>query len=213
MNSKIDLYLEEGCGRCELYRTPNCKVHTWKEELKLLRKFVLDCGLTEELKWGVPCYTFQKKNILIVGAFKEFCSISYLKGVLLNDIHGILQKPGESTQSARLIKFTNVQDIIEIETILKTYIYEAIEVEKAGLKVKFKKSPEPIPEELQEKMNEDPVFKTAFEALTPGRQRGYILHFSQPKQSQTRKSRIEKSTPQILNGVGLNDKYKSMKKK
>ncbi|WP_452602500.1 YdeI/OmpD-associated family protein [Pontimicrobium sp. MEBiC06410] len=213
MNSKIDLYLEEGCGRCELYRTPNCKVHTWKEELKLLRKFVLDCGLTEELKWGVPCYTFQKKNILIVGAFKEFCSISYLKGVLLNDIHGILQKPGESTQSARLIKFTNVQDIIEIETILKTYIYEAIEVEKAVLKVKFKKSPEPIPEELQEKMNEDPVFKTAFEALTPGRQRGYILHFSQPKQSKTRKSRIEKSTPQILNGVGLNDKYKSMKKK
>ena len=212
MNSKVDKYLMEGCGRCPLGGTPGCKVHKWTTELELLRTIVLGCGLTEELKWGVPCYTFQEKNLLIVSAFKAYCSISFFKGSLLSDAKGILDKPGENTQAARLIKFTNMAQIKEIEADLKTYIYEAIEVEKAGLKVNFKKNPEPIPGELENKFEEDPVLKTAFEALTPGRQRGYILYFSAPKQSKTRESRIEKSIGKILNGEGLNDKYKSLKK-
>ena len=207
MNPKIDKYLVDGCMRCELGGTPGCKVNNWQNELKQLRKIVLDCGLTEELKWGVPCYTFKQKNILVVGALKQCCSISFFKGALLKDTDGILEKPGENSQAARLIKFTDVREIAAIESILKAYIYEAVEVEKAGLKVHFKKNPEPIPAELQEKLDEDPVLKAAFEALTPGRQRGYIIYFSQPKQSRTRVSRIEKYIPQILDGVGLHDKY------
>jgi uncharacterized protein YdeI (YjbR/CyaY-like superfamily) len=212
MNPKIDNYLTEGCGRCPLGGTPDCKVHQWTEELKKLRTIVLNCGLTEELKWGVPCYTLQNKNVVLVTAFKEFCALSFFKGSLLSDANRILEKPGENSQATRLIKFTSVQEIVELETVLKAYVLEAIEVEKAGLKVDFKKNPEPIPEELQQKLDEDPFFKTAFEALTPGRQRGYILHFSQPKQSKTRVARIEKCIPKILNGEGLHDQYKSMKK-
>lgn len=211
MNDKVDLYLEEGCGRCALYRTPDCKVHSWINELKLLRKIVLDCGLIEEIKWGVPCYTFQEKNVLIVSAFKDYCAISFFKGVLISNANSILEKAGKNSQSACLIKFRDVSKIAKIETLLKTYIYEAIEIEKAGLKVDFKRNPEPIPEELQNKLDNDPVFQSAFEALTPGRQRGYIIYFSQPKQSKTRESRIEKYTPHILNGIGIHDKYKSMK--
>lgn len=207
MNPDVDLYLIDGCGRCPLGGTPECKVNNWQEELKQLRRIVLECGLTEELKWKVPCYTFQKKNVLIVAAFKEYCSLSFFKGVLLKDTHSILEKPGENSQSDRLIKFTNVQEIIKMEAILKAYIFEAIEVEKAGLKVNFKKNSEPVPEELQKKLDEIPALKNAFEALTPGRQRAYILHFSQPKQARTRLSRIEKCIPQILDGIGLHDKY------
>ena len=203
MNSKVDLYLIEGCGRCPLGNTPQCKVNNWREELVQLRRILLDCGLTEELKWGVPCYTFQENNLFIVAAFKEFCSLSFFKGVLLSDPHHILVKAGEHSQSARLIKFTTVQEIIEMEGILKEYVYEAIE--KAGLKVDFKKNPEPIPEELQQILDENPEFKMAFEALTPGRQRGYILYFSAPKQSKTRTSRVEKCILQIMAGKGLND--------
>lgn len=208
MNPKVDNYLIEGCGRCALGGTPDCKVHKWTQELELLRKIVLDCELTEEVKWGVPCYTFQKKNVLIVSAFREYCSVSFFKGALLKDPMGILDKPGENSQAARLIKFTNIKEIKAVEADLKTYIYEAIEVEKKGLKVNFKKNPEPIPEELERKFEEDPVLKTAFETLTPGRQRGYILYFSAPKQSKTRESRIEKSIGKILNGEGLHDQYK-----
>ena len=211
-NPKIDVYLAEGCGRCPLGGTPNCKVHNWQKELKLLRTIVLECGLTEELKWGVPCYTFQNSNVSIVAAFKEYCSLSFFKGALLNDAHKILVKPGENTQSDRLIRFTNVQEIMELEPVLKAYIYEAIEVEKAGLKVSFKKEPEPIPDELQRKLDKNPALKTAFEALTPGRQRAYIIYFSAPKQSKTREARIEKYIPQILEGIGLHDKYSCNKK-
>lgn len=207
MNPKIDQYLSEGCGRCPLGGTSGCKVHKWPEELKKLRSIVLDCGLKEELKWGVPCYTYQNKNILIVSAFKEFCTISFFKGSLLNDTKRILVKPGGNSQAARYIKLTHIQEIIENESILKTYIFEAIEVEKAGLKVDFKPNPEPIPDELTQKLDEDPFFKTAFEELTPGRQRGYILYFSKPKQSKTRVARIEKCVPKILNREGLHDKY------
>lgn len=212
MTSKIDKYLAEGCGRCPLGGSPGCKVHPWNAELKMLRKIVLDCGLTEELKWGVPCYTYQGKNVLLVSAFKEYAAISFFKGSLLNDAVGLLKKPGKSSQASRVLKYTEVKDILETEAAIKAYVFEAIEVEKVGLKVEFKKNPEPIPEELEVRLEEDPLFKDAFEALTPGRQRGYIIHFSQPKQSKTRVSRIEKCIPKILNGEGLNDKYQQKKK-
>ena len=206
MNPKVDHYIVEGCGRCPLGGTPDCKVNNWQEELHQLRRIMLDCGVTEELKWGVPCYTFQKSNIVTVSALKDCCAVGFFKGALLNDVHKLLDKPGEHSQAARVIRFTNVHQIIKNEAILKAYIFEAIEVEKAGLKVTFKKNPEPIPEEFQKKLDENPSLKTAFEALTPGRQRGYILHFSQPKQSKTRVSRIEKCMPRIFEGKGLHDR-------
>lgn len=173
--------------------------------MQTLRMIILDCGLTEELKWGVPCYTWQKSNILILSAFNDYCALSFFKGALLNDVNGVLSKPGENTQAARLVRLTNIQEVVALEPVLKAFIHEAIEVEKAGAKVAFKKSPEPVPEEFQQKLAEIPALKTAFEALTPGRQRAYILHFSAPKQSGTRMARIEKCMEQILNGKGLND--------
>lgn len=194
---KIDAYLSEGCMRCKLGGTPNCKVHSWQEELKILRTILLDCGLTEELKWSQPCYTYQKRNIVIMAAFKEYCAINFVKGSMLKDTNGILIK---HTQVGRQIRFTNVRDIVEMEPILKAYIYEAIEVEKSGVKPHVEKNPEPIPEEFQNKLDEIPALKTAFEALTPGRQRAYIIYFSAPKQSKTRESRIEKYMQQILDG-------------
>ncbi len=166
---------------------------------------ILDCGLAEELKWGKPCYTFQETNIVIIQGFKETCALLFCKGALLKDANGILKKPGENTQAARRIPFTNVREIVEMEPILKAYIHEAIGVEEAGLEVNFKKNPEPVPEELQNRLDEIPALKAAFDALTPGRQRAYILYFSAPKQSQTRASRVEKYRRQILKGKGLND--------
>ena len=208
MNPKIDTYLLDGCMRCKFGGTPECKVHSWQEELKLLRTIVLECGLTEELKWGVPCYTFQNANILIIAAFKEDCRLNFFKGALLHDTQNILKKAGENTQYSRVVRFKNVREIVKLANHLKKYIFEAIEVEKAGLKVVFKKNMESLPEELQHIFDQNPNLKEAFESLTPGRQRGYILHFSQPKQSKTRISRIEKCKYDILNGMGLNDKYK-----
>ncbi len=212
MNKSVDNYFIEGCGRCPLAATPQCKVHSWIPELELLRTIVLECGLTEESKWGVPCYTYQNKNVLIISAFKKYCSINFFKGALFSAHQGILEAPGENSQAARMIKFTKKAQIEAIINEIRSCVYEAIEVEKAGLKVPFKKSPEPLPEELLTKFDEDPILKSAFDALTPGRQRGYILHFSQPKQSKTRTSRILKCTSMILAGIGLNDKYKAMKK-
>jgi uncharacterized protein YdeI (YjbR/CyaY-like superfamily) len=178
----------------------------WKEEFEKLRDIVLDCELTEDFKWMHPCYTFQNKNIVLIHGFKEYCALLFHKGALLKDPHGILIQQTENVQAARQIRFTNVQEIDEMQLILKTYIDEAIEVEKAGLEVDYKKNTEyVIPEELQNKFVEIPDLKTAFEALTPGRQRAYILHFSQPKQSKTRESRVEKYIPHILNGKGLDD--------
>jgi uncharacterized protein YdeI (YjbR/CyaY-like superfamily) len=171
-----------------------------------LRKIILDCGLTEELKWGHPCYTFQKSNIVLIHGFKEYCALLFFKGALLKDANGILVQQTENVQAGRQIRFTNVREIVEMEPILKTYISEAIEVEKAGLEVDYKKTSEfKIPEEFQKKLDEIPALKTAFDALTPGRQRGYILYFSGAKQSKTRESRVEKCMRQILNGKGLND--------
>ena len=193
MNPKIDEYLS--------------KVEKWQEELEQLRRIILECQLTEELKWGAPCYTFQKSNILIIGGLKEYCVLSFFKGALLKDAAGILNKPGDNTRSARLIRFTNVPEIIEMESIIKAYIYEAIELEKAGMKVDFSKSAALLfPKEFQNKLNKNPALKIAFDALTPGRQRAYILYFSAPKQSKTRESRVEKYTPQILIRKGLNDR-------
>ncbi|MBV8814330.1 MAG: YdeI/OmpD-associated family protein [Verrucomicrobia bacterium] len=178
----------------------------WQEELHKLRRIILACQLTEELKWGKPSYTFQKSNIVIIIPLKECCALMFCKGALLNDPNGVLVKPGENTQAGRWIKFTSVREIAEMETILKAYIYEAIEVEKAGLEVKFKDTSEfRIPEEFQKKLDEIPTLKTAFDALTPGRQRAYILYFSAAKQSKTRESRVEKCMPQIFTGKGLND--------
>jgi uncharacterized protein YdeI (YjbR/CyaY-like superfamily) len=183
------------------------KAEKWPDELEKLRSICLDCGLTEELKWGQPCYIFHNSNVVIIGELKDHCALSFFKGALLYDTEGILIKPGENTQLGRWIKFNNVEEIIEMEPILKAYIYEAIEVEKAGVKLDTKKEPEPVPEELQNKLDEIPAFKTAFYALTPGRQRAYILYFSAPKQSKTRASRVEKCMLQILKGKGLNDDY------
>lgn len=209
MNPKVDQYLMDGCGRCSHYQTPQCKVHTWQEELVALRKLVLDCGLKEEYKWSQPCYTFQNNNVLIVSAFKDYAFISFFKGSLLKDSREMLVAPGKSSQAARQLRFTEVKDIFDKESQIKSYIQESIEIEKKGLKVQFKKDVEPIPDELQQKFEENPHFKKAFNKLTPGRQRGYLLHFSQPKQAKTRTARIERCMPKILNGEGLNDGYKN----
>src|SRR6202158_1060344 len=183
------------------------KAKQWKEEFEKLRMILLDCGLTEELKWGVPCYRFQKANIVLIHGFKEYCALLFFKGALLNDPKGILIQQTKNVQAARQIRFTNVREIGKLKPILKAYIYEAIEVEKAGLKVNLKKTKEfDIPEEFQNKLNKNPALKKAFKPLTPGRQRAYLLYFSQPKQSKSREARVEKCVQQILNGKGLNDK-------
>lgn len=199
LNPKVDFYF----GKNKLSTD---KANNWQEELEQLRTIILDCGLTEELKWGVPCYTFQKSNIVLIHVFKEYCAVLFFKGALLKDTNGILIQQTKNVQAARQIRFTNVREIVKMEKILKTYIYEAVEVEKAGLKVPLKKTKEfAIPKEFENKLNKTSALKKAFYALTPGRQRGYLLYFSAAKQSQTRESRIEKYMQQILNGKGLND--------
>lgn len=191
MNPKVDFYFKD---------------KKWQEELEQLRKIALDCQLTEELKWGTPCYTNQKKNIVLIHDFKEYCAFLFFKGALLKDTEGILIQQSENVQAARQIRFTNLKEITEQKSTLKAYIYEAIEIEKAGLKVELKKTSEfPVSEEFQKQLDVDSKLKKAFEALTPGRQRGYLLHFSQPKQVSTREARVEKAIPQILDGKGLND--------
>jgi uncharacterized protein YdeI (YjbR/CyaY-like superfamily) len=178
----------------------------WQKEFEKLRTIILDCGLDEELKWGKPCYMLEKSNIVLIHGFKEYCALLFFKGALLHDPHGILIQQTENVQAGRQIRFTNVGEITKQEPFLKEYINEAIEVEKAGLEVTFKKNTDFIvPEEFQIKLNEIPALKSAFEALTPGRQRAYILYFSEPKQSKTRTSRVEKYMQQILDGKGLND--------
>ena len=192
MNPKVDEFLDN--------------VKNWQEELSLLRSIILDCNLTEDFKWMHPCYTYNKSNIVLIHGFKDYCAILFHKGALLNDADKILIQQTENVQSGRQIRFTNTQEIIDLKATIKAYIFEAIEVEKAGLKVTAKKTEEfNVPEELTEKFNASPEFKTAFEALTPGRQRGYLLHFSGAKQTQTRVARIEKNMKRIIDGYGLND--------
>jgi len=178
----------------------------WQEEYVKLRMICLDCGLTEELKWGQPCYTLKKSNIVLIHGFKEYCALLFFKGALLSDPNGILIQQTENVQVPRQMRFTNVLEIVELETTIKAYIHEAIEVEKSGLKVELKKTSDyKVPEEFQYKLDHIPALKAAFEALTPGRQRGYLFHFSQPKQSKTRTERVEKYTPKILAWKGLDD--------
>ncbi len=192
MNPEVDWYFN--------------KSEKWQEEIKKLRMIILDCPLTEELKWGCPCYTFQKSNIVLIHEFKEYCAILFIKGALLQDVHGLLIQQTENVQAGRQVRFTNLREIVENETILKAYINEAIEVEKSGLQVTYKKATEfNVPEEFISKLEQVPGLLEAFEALTPGRQRAYLLHFSAPKQAKTREARIEKWLPQILAGKGLND--------
>ncbi len=193
LNPKVDAFIS--------------KSRKWQEEFKEMRTIVLDSGLTEELKWGVPCYTFENKNVVLMHGFKEYCALLFVKGALLKDAMGVLIQQTENVQSARQIRFTGVDEIVEMELILKAYLREAIDVEKAGLKVDFKEVSEfTVPEEFRTKLDDQPALKTAFEALTPGRQRAYLLYFSAPKQSKTRESRIEKCVPLILDGRGLNDR-------
>ena len=178
----------------------------WQKEYEKLRKIILDCGLIEELKWGCPCYTFENTNIVLIHGFKEYCALLFFKGALLNDPNGILIQQTKNVQSARQIRFTNAREIVKMEKILKAYVYEAIEAERAGLKVKLKKTSEfKIPEEFQKRLDKSTALKKAFDALTPGRQRAYIFYFSQAKQSKTREARVEKYLKQILNGKGLDD--------
>ena len=204
MNPKVDFFFHKG--------------KKWQKEFEQLRRIILDSlpaaqagMLTEELKWGQACYAFhdaagkQKANIVLIHGFKEYCALLFFKGALLKDEKGILIQQTENVQSARQIRFTNAGEIVKMKTTLKAYIHEAIEAEKAGLKVDFKRNPEPVPEELQNKLDEIPALKTAFHALTPGRQRAYILYFSAAKQSKTRESRVEKCMPQILKGKGFNE--------
>ena len=191
MNPKVDFYFKD---------------KKWQEELEQLRKIALDCQLTEELKWGTPCYTYQKKNIVLIHDFKEYCAFLFFKGALLKDTEGILIQQSENVQAARQIRFTNLKEITAQKSILKAYIYQAIEIEKAGLKVELKKTSEfPVSDEFQQQLDNDSTLKKAFKALTPGRQRAYLLNFSQPKQAKTREARVEKAIPNILNGKGLND--------
>lgn len=205
-NAQIDLYLQEGCGRCPLGGTPECKVHYWPEELKLLRAIVLDCGLTEELKWKVPCYTIDGHNVAIVSALNAHACISFFKGCLLADPQQLLEKPGENCQAARVVRFTSAKDVHKATAALKQLIQQAIEVERSGLKVDFKAKNELVlPDELLKKLEERPALRTAWEKLTPGRQRGYVLFFSAAKQSKTREARIEKYSPSILEGRGMHD--------
>jgi len=182
------------------------KATQWQKEYEKLRMIILECGLTEELKWGCPCYQFEKRNIVLIHGFKEYCALLFFKGALLADADGILIQQTENVQSARQIRFTSARQIVKMEGILKAYVYEAIEVERAGLQVKLKKTKDfKIPEELQSKLNKMPALQTAFDKLTPGRQRAYIFYFSQAKQSKTRAARVEKYLKQILNGKGLDD--------
>lgn len=191
-NPKVDAFLS--------------KTKSWQEEFKALRAIILNCGLTEELKWGVPCYSFEKANIVLMHGFKEYCALLFFKGALLTDGNKMLIKQTVNVQAARQIRFTNVAQIIELKSIIKAYVYEAVAVEKSGLAIKFKSTEElSITEEFQQKLDELPTLKSAFNALTPGRQRAYLLHFAAPKQSKTRESRVAKSMEKILNGKGLND--------
>jgi uncharacterized protein YdeI (YjbR/CyaY-like superfamily) len=191
MNPKVDAYVRDA--------------EQWREETKALRAIALSCGLTEELKWGKPCYMFKGSNVVIIQGFKEYCALLFCKGSLLKDPKGVLIKIGEYTQVARQARFTSVQEIVARKSVLKAYIKEAIAAEKAGVKPVYKKNPEPVPEELQYKLDHHPALKTAFGALTPGRQRHYIIYFSGAKLSETRRARIDKSVPRILEGKGLND--------
>ena len=207
MNPEIYLFLKDGCGRCSLYKTPKCKVHTWQEELKKLRLIIQGTELTEELKWKQPCYTYDGSNVLIVSCFKDYAFVSFFKGSLLDDPENLLVQPGEHSQAVRQLRFTNVDEITAQENVIEAFIKQAIEVEKKGLKVDFSQNKKlDFPEELLQKFEDDPMFQEAFENLTPGRQRSWNLYYTGAKQSQTKINRIERSIPKIFEGKGWNER-------
>lgn len=201
----IDQYLTEGCGRCKYFQTAQCKVHRWTDELQFLRAIVLKAGLGEELKWSMPCYTMNGKNILIVAAWKDYCSISFFKGALLKDTKQLLATPGENSNAMRQFRFTDTKQIIKTEKLILQYIKEAVVIEQSGVKITAPKKELVIIPELKEEFVNNPQFKNAFYELTPGRQRGYLIYFSTAKQSNTRLSRIKKYYDKIINGKGLED--------
>lgn len=205
-NPKVEKFLIDGCMQCKLGATPACKIHGWRSGLDFLRNLILNCGLKEDFKWMHPCYTFEGKNIVLMHVFNGYCALLFPKGVLLNDKYSILIQQTENSQTARQLRFKNLEEIVAQENIIKEYIFDAVELENSGVKVQFKKTEDfVIPEELEFQFQQLPSLKQAFYSLTPGRQRGYLIHFAQPKQSATRTSRIEKQFDRIMNGKGLND--------
>lgn len=210
-NPEVSTYFTDGCGRCALAGTPQCRVHLWPEALARLRELAIASGLTETRKWGVPCYVNESgKNVALLGAFKGHCLISFFKGALLNDPSGMLEKPGSNSQAARQLRFTDGASVEAAATDIARFLQEAIAIEATGQKIVFKSASEyAIPEEFQLALDEDAALNEAFHRLTPGRRRAYLMHFGQAKQSKTRVARIEAAKPDILNGIGLHDQYQS----
>jgi len=206
MNPAVDHYLLFGCGRCPRGGTPECTVNRWRSLLQEMRRILLDSGLTEERKWGVPCYTIDGKNVILIGSFNDYVVISFLKGSLLVDPNGILEKAGPNSHVGRLLRFTELEKLLDMEPAIRDFIREAADVERKGLMVERDAVPEAVPDELQQMFEEDPSFEAAFYRLSPGRQRGYLIHFGQPKQSETRIRRIEKYMDRIFEGIGFHDK-------
>lgn len=207
MNPKVDDYIRMGCGRCELFDTPDCKVHPFVEELQALRAILLETDLTEDVKWSFPCYTYNGSNVLILSALKNYCSLDFFKGVLLKDPEGVLIQQTENMQATRQLRYTSVEQVEAQADLIKAYVAEAIEIEKQGLKVEYKDTSEfDVPDELVAVFEEDPQYETAFYSLTPGRQRGYLLYFASAKQSKTRTSRIEKYRSKVFDGKGVHER-------
>ena len=213
-NPDVTPYFEQGCGRCNLHATPECRVHLWPGALAELRLIALGSGLKEERKWGVPCYVNKKgKNVALLGAFKAHCLISFFQGALLDDPDGVLESPGSNSQSTRQMRFTTAEQVQAAKPVLVRFLQQAIANEAAGKKAELKTpATYDIPEEFQQVLNQDAALAEAFERITPGRRRAYLMHFTQPKKSETRQARIDKARKDILNGIGLNDKYRSMKR-
>jgi uncharacterized protein YdeI (YjbR/CyaY-like superfamily) len=210
--TSVDQYLVDGCGRCSKGGTPSCTVHTWHPILVAMRELAIECGLTEEVKWSVPCYTVNGKNVLMIHAFKEYCSIMFMKGALLTDPENILHRQTENVTAGRQLRYTSLEGFMEQRELAKAFILEAIALEKGGAKVPTRAQEDPVVDELKQAFAQDEAFKRAFYQLTPGRQRAYLLHFAQPKQAETRASRIVKCIPLIMRGEGLHDAYQNRKK-
>lgn len=206
MNQAVDEYLIKGCGRCPRGGTPACSVVRWRGILQEMRRIMLDTGLTEERKWGVPCYTADGKNVILIGSFLDYVVISFLKGGLMSDPHNVLQKSGPNSHIGRIIRFTDIEALLNMESVIHEYVREAVEVERKGLTLEREAVPESVPDELQRFFEDDPSFEAAFYALTPGRQRGYLIHIGQAKGSETRIRRIEKHIDRIFAGLGMHDR-------
>lgn len=205
-NESVDSYLQDGCGRCDLYRTPECKVHLWTDALKALREILCDSALEETMKWGSPCYTYEGTNVLLLVSLRRYCGISFLRGAALRDERGLLEKPGPNSRYARYLPFTTLEGVVENEATIRAYVEEAIGLVRDGIRVEVEAGPEPMPDELADRLDADAELREAYERLTPGRQRSHILHVSGAKQAATRERRVEKCAPKILAGKGFNER-------